>query len=64
MIPSLLGFKQRIDAVLKGPFVNDADFGHSVQDAFEWFVNKRQNKPAEMIGEQDPTSLPDREKCK
>jgi hypothetical protein len=51
MIPSLLAFKKRIDAILKGPFVGDTEFGHTGKDAFEWFINKRQNKPAEMIGE-------------
>ena len=50
MVASLLEFKLKFDGIISGPFCHDPDLAHAVKDGFEIFVNKRQNKPAEMIG--------------
>ena len=49
MVEDLLLFKSRCDDVLHKSFANDEHFGHALKESFENFINKRQNKPAEMI---------------
>lgn len=49
MVDSLLIFKATTDAILSGPFHSNVDLVHKTNDAFETFVNKRANKPAEML---------------
>ncbi|GAA98842.1 uncharacterized protein L969DRAFT_24916 [Mixia osmundae IAM 14324] len=49
MITRLLGFRTRINDIVAGPFTSDLRFSQAARDGFEEFVNKRQNKPAEMI---------------
>ncbi|KAJ3048521.1 Cullin-4 [Rhizophlyctis rosea] len=49
MVEDLLTFKSRCDEVLHKSFANDEHFSHSLKESFENFINKRQNKPAEMI---------------
>ena len=49
MVQFLLDFKARVDRLVAGPFIRDSDFAQAGRVAFETFVNKRQNKPAEMM---------------
>ncbi|SAM86043.1 related to cullin 4A [Ustilago bromivora] len=49
MIERLLEFKAFIDAVVSTGFQRDGDFINAQKDSFEVFVNKRENKPAELI---------------
>ena len=49
MIERLLEFKSFIDAVVSTGFQCDRDFVNAQKDSFEVFVNKRENKPAELI---------------
>ncbi|KAJ1021616.1 hypothetical protein NDA16_003753 [Ustilago loliicola] len=49
MIDRLLDFKAFIDAVVLTGFQRDGDFINAQKDSFEVFVNKRENKPAELI---------------
>ncbi|SJX65621.1 related to cullin 4A [Sporisorium reilianum f. sp. reilianum] len=49
MIERLLDFKTFIDAIVSSGFQRDADFVNAQKDSFEVFVNKRENKPAELI---------------
>lgn len=49
MIDRLLEFKAFIDAVVLTGFQRDGDFINAQKDSFEVFVNKRENKPAELI---------------
>jgi len=49
MIPSLLKYKTELDKVLKVAFKDDEQMGFALRENFDAFVNKRQNKPAEMI---------------
>ncbi|OLL25995.1 Cullin-4 [Neolecta irregularis DAH-3] len=48
MIDSLLAFKKELDTVISTSFSNTVDFVHTLRRDFENFINKRQNKPAEM----------------
>jgi cullin 4 len=49
MIPSLLSFKSRLDDLLKQSFNSDNLFSQSLRESFEWFINRRRDKPAEYI---------------
>jgi len=49
MVQTLLQFKLKMDMVLKGPFNGDDDFFSSLREAFECFINLRQNTPAELL---------------
>lgn len=49
MVQFLLDFKARVDRLVAGPFIRDSEFAQAGRVAFEAFVNKRQNKPAEMM---------------
>jgi len=49
MVQELLDFKEKLDNILKSCFRNNEKFVTSLKDAFESFINQRQNKPAEMI---------------
>merc|ERR1712198_696044 len=49
MVQELLDFKEKLDNILKSCFRNNDKFVTSLKDAFESFINQRQNKPAEMI---------------
>lgn len=50
MVDNLLSFKKETDALFNGPLRKDQSMGFAIRDAFEAFINKRQNKPAEMLG--------------
>jgi cullin-4 len=51
MIERLLDYKAVIDKTVKDAFMNDGEFRQTQKESFEIFVNKRENKPAELIGE-------------
>ncbi|XP_028170954.1 cullin-4A [Ostrinia nubilalis] len=49
MVPELLEFKEQLDHVVSSCFQRNEKFTYSVREAFEHFINQRQNKPAELI---------------
>lgn len=49
MVDSLLKFKATYDEITKGPFKSDADMAQAIRTAYEIFINRRQDKPAEML---------------
>jgi hypothetical protein len=49
MIQDLLDFKERLDITLECWNENEK-FVHALKDSFEYFINQRPNKPAELIG--------------
>lgn len=49
MIERLLEYKHTIDHIVANAFKEDEGFRQTQKDNFETFVNKRQNKPAELI---------------
>ena len=50
MVQELLDFKDCMDSVVEVCFHQNEKFVNSVKEAFECFINQRQNKPAELIG--------------
>merc|ERR1712045_937941 len=49
MVQELLDFKEKLDAIMEHCFGGNEQFIVSMKEAFESFINVRQNKPAEMI---------------
>lgn len=49
MVANLLALKTAIDAVLTEAFQKDESYSNTLKEAFEQFINQRQNKPAELI---------------
>ena len=49
MIPSLLTFKSHLDTILVQSFSSDDLFSQTLRESFEWFINRRRDKPAEYI---------------
>lgn len=49
MVQDLLNFKSRMDKVVNECFQRQEKFIYSLKEAFESFINQRQNKPAELI---------------
>ncbi|KAG2188621.1 hypothetical protein INT44_001376 [Umbelopsis vinacea] len=49
MVQSLLAYKQKIDSIVADTFDHNPQFANSMREAFESFINSRQNKPAELI---------------
>lgn len=49
MINNLIEFKEDLDTVLRVCFHDDEHFAYVLKESFEYFVNTRKNKPAEMI---------------
>src|SRR5271170_8119210 len=49
MIPSLLTFKSHLDTILVRSFSSDDLFSQTLRESFEWFINRRRDKPAEYI---------------
>ena len=44
MVQALLDMKAAMDVVLQQSFDGDVDFGNTLKEAFEAFINQRQNK--------------------
>ncbi|BGP50287.1 hypothetical protein JCM10450v2_006203 [Rhodotorula kratochvilovae] len=49
MVDSLIAFRHRARALVAACFASDADFSSAINAGFEFAVNKRENKPAEMM---------------
>ena len=49
MVQELLDFKEKLDLVMVSCFGSNEQFIVSMKEAFESFINIRQNKPAELI---------------
>ena len=49
MVQELLDFKEKLDAIMEQCFGGNEQFIVSMKEAFESFINVRQNKPAELI---------------
>lgn len=49
MVSELLEFKEQLDHVVSTCFQRNDKFLYSMREAFEYFINQRQNKPAELI---------------
>lgn len=50
MVQDLLDFKDKMDNVVQSCFARNEAFINAMKEAFETFINKRPNKPAELIG--------------
>ena len=49
MVQMILSLKQQMDTIVKKSFEGSIAFSNTVKESFESFINKRANKPAEMI---------------
>ncbi|RWS29109.1 cullin-4A-like protein [Leptotrombidium deliense] len=49
MVQELLDFKDQLDVVVMQCFQKNEKFVNSLKEAFEYFINQRPNKPAELI---------------
>ncbi|CAG4954062.1 unnamed protein product [Colias eurytheme] len=49
MVAELLDFKEQLDNIVNSCFQRNDKFLYSMREAFEFFINQRQNKPAELI---------------
>lgn len=52
MVQDLLDFKDKLDHIVRNCFDHNEKYVNSLREAFEYFVNQRSNKPAEVIGKQ------------
>ena len=50
MVDNLIGLRHRAVDLVDSCFSKDADFHGAINSAYEFFINKRENKPAEMMG--------------
>lgn len=50
MVQELLDFKDKVDHIIDICFMKNEKFVNAMKEAFETFINKRPNKPAELIG--------------
>lgn len=53
MVQDLLDFKDKMDHIVHNCFDHNDKFMNSLREAFEYFINQRSNKPAELIGMHD-----------
>uniref|UniRef100_A0A5F8GLE1 Cullin-4B n=1 Tax=Monodelphis domestica TaxID=13616 RepID=A0A5F8GLE1_MONDO len=49
MVQELLDFKDKVDHIIDICFMKNEKFVNAMKEAFETFINKRPNKPAELI---------------
>lgn len=49
MICRLIEFKSKLDQVVLHCFSEDREMFYAIKEAFEFFINQRQNKPAELL---------------
>jgi len=52
MVQELIQFKRKTELIVEKSFHNNTQFVYCEKESFENFVNIRQNKPAELIGEE------------
>lgn len=50
MVQELLDFKDKVDHIIEVCFQKNEKFINLMKESFETFINKRPNKPAELIG--------------
>lgn len=50
LVQELLELKAKVDGIIVKAFKNNAQFQGVVREGFESVINRRQNKPAELIG--------------
>ncbi|CAO2611491.1 Cul4a [Lemmus lemmus] len=55
MVQDLLDFKDKVDHVVEVCFQRNERFINLMKESFETFINKRPNKPAELIGNKEAT---------
>ena len=51
LVQELLELKAKVDGIIEKAFNHNSLFHGVVREGFESVVNRRQNKPAELIGE-------------
>lgn len=49
LVQDLMDFKEKLDNIVEKCFNNNEKFIQSERDAFDYFINTRPNKPAELI---------------
>lgn len=49
MVDDLLSYKEKLDSIIKYSFNDNNDFKNALKDAFSVFINKRQDRPAELL---------------
>ena len=52
MVQDLLELKGKVDSIIAESFQGRDSFSDVVRESFESVINRRQNKPAELIGTQ------------
>uniref|UniRef100_H3DEA3 Cullin-4B n=1 Tax=Tetraodon nigroviridis TaxID=99883 RepID=H3DEA3_TETNG len=57
MVQELLDFKDKVDYIIDICFVKNDKFVNAMKEAFETFINKRPNKPAELIAKHVDSKL-------
>jgi len=57
MVQQLLDFKDKTDQIIQVCFAKNEKFVNVMKEAFEYFINQRQNKPAELIAKYLDTKL-------
>ena len=50
MVHDLLELKSKVDLIITEAFQSNEKFLDMIREAFESVINRRQNKPAELIG--------------
>lgn len=50
MVQELLDFKEKVDHIIEVCFQKNEKCINLMKESFETFINKRPNKPAELIG--------------
>ena len=48
MVQALLDFKAKLDVLVMEAFAKDSSMISTLKDGFQHFVNRRENKPAEV----------------
>merc|ERR1712087_999689 len=49
MVPKLLSFKQKLDELIAKSFAKNTRFRSIIRKSWEFILNQRQNKPAELM---------------
>ena len=52
MVQELLELKTKVDGIIVNAFNGNTQFQNVVREGFESVVNRRQNRPAELIGKE------------
>ena len=58
MVHDLLELKSKVDQIISEAFQGKEKFIDMIREAFESVINRRQNKPAELIGKMSGKKLP------